>query len=268
MLKNPILYDYYVRRNHILLSTITGSAYALAFGYSSKMPAYAILTDAILCSFLFYTGAVAIWSVYTFSHFESLNSSIHLAVNIGYCVISLILFSGLELLIADIAYPEYIGAFISQLIPRIFCQIIIYIAFRWYYLSNQPEEMAETLPDDSNNDCSEPDDHKQVERITVKVGQKIKVIAIENIVFLKAEDDYVSIHTEEGHWLKSETMKKYEACLPQNMFARVHRSYIVNITKISKIERYGQKQLLQLSDGTSIRVSATGYKLLREKLNL
>jgi len=63
-------------------------------------------------------------------------------------------------------------------------------------------------------------------------------------------------------------MKRYETCLPQDRFVRVHRSYIVNLPKILKIERYGQKQLLQLSDGTSIRVSATGYKLLREKLDL
>jgi DNA-binding LytR/AlgR family response regulator len=49
---------------------------------------------------------------------------------------------------------------------------------------------------------------------------------------------------------------------------RVHRSYIVNINKISKIERYGQKQLLQLTSGERLRVSANGYKALREKLNL
>jgi len=63
-------------------------------------------------------------------------------------------------------------------------------------------------------------------------------------------------------------MKSYEAQLPPDKFVRVHRSYIVNISKISKIERYGQKQLLQLTSGECLRISANGYKALREKLNL
>jgi DNA-binding LytR/AlgR family response regulator len=107
-----------------------------------------------------------------------------------------------------------------------------------------------------------------IERITVKVGTKIKVIAVDDIIYFKAEDDYVSVVTSEGHWLKSERMKDYEESLPGNMFARVHRSYIVNISKISKIERYGQKQMLSLNNGEQIRISMTGYKVLREKLNL
>ncbi|MCH4215200.1 MAG: LytTR family transcriptional regulator [Prevotella sp.] len=275
MLRNPILYDYYVRRNYILLDMMAGFAYAFAFGYSSKMPVYAILADGMISSLLFYAEAVITWSLSTFSHLGSLGTFIPLVVNGAYCVACLTLFSGFELFIADIVYPEYFGAFVSQLVPRVFCQITIYLAFRGYYLSNQPENVGESLHDsnidetyDRDNDHLTPAHYEQIERVTIRVGQKIKVIPVENIVFLKAEDDYVSIHTEEGHWLKSETMKRYETCLPQDRFVRVHRSYIVNLSKILKIERYGQKQLLQLSDGTSIRVSATGYKLLREKLDL
>lgn len=59
-------------------------------------------------------------------------------------------------------------------------------------------------------------------------------VQVEDIIYLKAEDDYVSVVTMDGHWLKGETMKGYEAILPHNMFVRVHRSYIVNITKITR----------------------------------
>ena len=65
-----------------------------------------------------------------------------------------------------------------------------------------------------------------------------------------------------------ERLKDYEESLPSNEFARVHRSYIVNISKISKIERYGQKQMLSLNNGEQIRISMTGYKILKEKLKL
>ncbi len=130
--------------------------------------------------------------------------------------------------------------------------------------SSEPAE--DIVVTDKDEPVAEP--VEAMERITVKVGTKIKVIPVDDIVCLKAEDDYVSVITAEGHWLKSERLKDYGMSLPADRFARVHRSYIVNISKISKIERYGQRQMLSLSNGEQIRISMTGYKVLREKLNL
>ena len=129
--------------------------------------------------------------------------------------------------------------------------------------NSEPADISETEKDEPQAEPVEV-----MERITVKVGTKIKVIPVDDIICLKAEDDYVSVITAEGHWLKSERLKDYDMSLPTDKFARVHRSYIVNISKISKIERYGQKQMLSLSNGEQIRISMTGYKVLREKLNL
>ena len=129
--------------------------------------------------------------------------------------------------------------------------------------NSEPADIPETEKDEPQAEPAEV-----IERITVKVGTKIKVIPVDDIVCLKAEDDYVSVITAEGHWLKSERLKDYDIFLPTDKFARVHRSYIVNISKISKIERYGQRQMLSLSNGEQIRISMTGYKVLREKLNL
>ena len=271
MIRNPILYDYYVRRNHILLNLVAGLAYAFAFGLSSGLPFHVIFADAAACAILLYIEAVLIWSVYTFSRFESLDTILSISINVVYCVIGVVFFSGVELLVVTLVYPDYLYAFMSLLMPRVFCQVTIYSAFRWYYLCNKPDE-AEEMPqcDTSQNDSPDgnSDGHEIIERITVRVGQKIKVIPVAEIIYLKAEDDYVSVVTADGHWLKSETMKEYETMLPHDMFVRVHRSYIVNISKISKIERYGQRQQLQLTCGDTIRISVTGYKVLRERLNL
>jgi len=148
---------------------------------------------------------------------------------------------------------------------RVVCLILLYCVYCSYYQKNKQEE---DLDDESDTVQEETKPENIIERITVRVGQKIKVIPVEDLICIKAEDDYVSLVTAEGHWLKDETMKSYEAQLPPDKFVRVHRSYIVNISKISKIERYGQKQLLQLTSGECLRISANGYKALREKLNL
>ncbi|MBP9638020.1 MAG: LytTR family transcriptional regulator DNA-binding domain-containing protein, partial [Bacteroidaceae bacterium] len=62
--------------------------------------------------------------------------------------------------------------------------------------------------------------------------------------------------------------KSFEAQLSPDVFIRLHRSYIININKISKIERYGQQQQVQLFNGEMIRISVRGYKLLKDRLNL
>lgn len=101
------------------------------------------------------------------------------------------------------------------------------------------------------------------DHISIRDGQKIKIISIEEIEYLQADGDYVKIHTEDGQWMKEQTMKYFEEHLPQNMFVRIHRSYIVNIKFLSRIERYGQLQNVILRDGSAIKISAAGYKLLK-----
>lgn len=108
--------------------------------------------------------------------------------------------------------------------------------------------------------------NKKLERIVVRQGSKIHVIALEKIWFIEAEDDYVLIHTESGKFLKDKTMKYFEEHLPDE-FIRIHRSYIVNIAQISGIEHYIKNtHLVKLKCGASLRASQEGYKRLKEIL--
>jgi DNA-binding LytR/AlgR family response regulator len=112
------------------------------------------------------------------------------------------------------------------------------------------------------------DDVEILEHIAVKSGQKIHIVAVSDIIYLQAFGDYVYIFTGNGKYLKEQTMKYFENNLPQQ-FIRIHRSYIVNIKSISRIELYKkQSQLLTLQNGYQIKISSTGYKLLKQKLNL
>ena len=109
----------------------------------------------------------------------------------------------------------------------------------------------------------------QTERVVVKTAGKIKIIPITDIQYLEAADDYVKIFTSEGSFLKNKTMGFFENSLPQNQFARTHRSYIINVHEITRIDPYEKENHLAiLRSGARIPVSKAGYAKLKTVLGL
>lgn len=108
-----------------------------------------------------------------------------------------------------------------------------------------------------------------ISRVAVRVGNEIKVIAVDDILRLEACDDYVIIHTQSEQFIKESTLKYFETHLDSKEFVRVHRSHIVKIAQINKFDAY-QKDGFQLlmKNGDSINVSKSGYKAIKEVLNL
>lgn len=107
-----------------------------------------------------------------------------------------------------------------------------------------------------------------IERIVVKSNSKIAVIPVEKIRYLEAQDDYVMIYTFEGKHLKQATMKYFEKHLDPNDFMRVHRSYIIRLDQVVQLEPYGKDSYVaKLKDGPSVKISKSGFKNLKEKLN-
>ncbi|MBK7652618.1 MAG: response regulator [Flammeovirgaceae bacterium] len=104
----------------------------------------------------------------------------------------------------------------------------------------------------------------QSNRIVVKTGSKVKIIPVQEIQYLEAEDDFVKIVTAEGSFLKNKTMSFYEQSLDSNLFVRVHRSFIVHIGQITKIEPYQKEtHMAILRNGQQIPISKTGYPKLK-----
>ncbi|MES2848286.1 MAG: LytTR family DNA-binding domain-containing protein [Bacteroidota bacterium] len=109
----------------------------------------------------------------------------------------------------------------------------------------------------------------QQNRIVVKNGSKIKIIPVNDILYLEAADDYVKVHTTEGYFLKSKTMGHFENTLDANIFCRCHRSYLVNTQYITRIDPYEKdSHVAVLKNGTKVPVSRSGYGKLREALGL
>ncbi len=109
----------------------------------------------------------------------------------------------------------------------------------------------------------------QSQRIVVKNGSKIKIIPAHDVFYLEAADDYVKIHTQEGYFLKSKTMNHFEQSLDNQQFARCHRSYIVNVQQITRIDAYEKdNHVAILRSGAKVPVSRGGYGKLKEVLGL
>lgn len=109
---------------------------------------------------------------------------------------------------------------------------------------------------------------EKLHRVVIKKSGKIHVISTNDINFLEAQDDYVMIYTNEGKFLKQQTLKYFEQHLDSQQFIRVHRSYIANITRIERIEPYEKSNfVLILKDGNKVPVSRSGMQVLKENLD-
>ncbi len=109
---------------------------------------------------------------------------------------------------------------------------------------------------------------EKLHRVVIKKSGKIHVISTGNISYLEAQDDYVMIYTNDGKYLKQQTMKYFEKHLDPEQFVRVHRSYIVNVTNIERIEPYEKSNyILILKDGNKVPVSRSGMQVLKDNLD-
>ena len=109
----------------------------------------------------------------------------------------------------------------------------------------------------------------QNQRIVVKNGAKIKIIPVHEVLYLEAADDYVKIHTADSYYLKNKTMAHFEKALDANQFARCHRSFMVNVQQIARIDPYEKDgHIAILKSGAKVPVSKTGYVRLRQVLGL
>lgn len=104
-------------------------------------------------------------------------------------------------------------------------------------------------------------------RVVVKVRNEIKILPFEEIKYFEANDDYVNIYTPGGKFLKNKTLRFFESVLDPEMFVRVHRSYIVKVGEINKIEPYEKDGfLIKLKTGEAIPVSKSGLPKLKAVL--
>lgn len=106
-----------------------------------------------------------------------------------------------------------------------------------------------------------------LERIVVKDGSRVHIIPVAKLDYAEAQDDYVALAVEGKKHLKQQTLSNLEKGLDPERFLRIHRSYIVNLDRLGKVEPYGKDtHVVILTTGTQLPVSRSGYARLREIL--
>lgn len=136
----------------------------------------------------------------------------------------------------------------------------------------RPERLAKTfakIRDRLNEDPTQPVDELLADReeqitpltrILVRDRAEVFIIAVEDIIYVEAQGDYVAIHTAERSHLKKETLSHLEKVLDRRQFVRIHRSYILNINHLSKIEPYTKdSRIVILRNGKVLPLSRAGY---------
>lgn len=108
---------------------------------------------------------------------------------------------------------------------------------------------------------------RTLQRILVRNGGDIEVLPLVKIDYIEAQDDYVVIAAAGKKHKKQQTLSELELQIDNRRFIRVHRSYLVNIDRLSKVEAYGKdSKIAILLDGTKIPISKSGYAKLKELL--
>lgn len=125
---------------------------------------------------------------------------------------------------------------------------------------------AETQSALAENIIKQPEEQT---RVVVKNGANIKIIPVQDINYIEAYDDYVKIFTKDGYSLKKKTMNYFEQTFDPKQFVRVHRSYLIQIAQITKIESMEKdSHVALLKSGVRIPLSKTGYTKLKVVLGL
>jgi len=142
------------------------------------------------------------------------------------------------------------------------------IAFnKWRSKTDANKSPENNLQHFIENDTTHQPEEKN--RIVVKKGNDIRIIPVSDIFYLEAYDDYVKIYTKEEFYIKKKTMNYYEQVLDNTIFFRTHRSFIINLSQLTKIELVEKNSYAAvLKNGKKISISRSNYSKLKELLGI
>jgi two-component system LytT family response regulator len=135
-------------------------------------------------------------------------------------------------------------------------------------LGHAKSRLGEKMPRGEDLAAAARPPQQFLERIVVKDGANVTLIPVAKLDFAEAQDDYVALATGGKKHLKQQTIASLEASLDPGSFVRIHRSYLVNLERVARIEPYGKdSRLAILQDGTRLPVSRAGYARLKALLD-
>lgn len=129
--------------------------------------------------------------------------------------------------------------------------------------NSDADKTIEALIDNPNK---QPDEKN---RIVVRNGGDIEIVAASDIIYIEAYDDYVKLFTKDSYYLKKKTMNYYEQTLDNSVFFRTHRSFIINLQQLSRIEPMEKNSYVAImKNGKKVPLSRSGYSRIKELLGI
>lgn len=238
-----------------------------------------IFIDAFVFAALYLLLAILLHYTIRYGKFQALPAFHQLLIYIALTALSLVVVYAVAYTLCQYIPQQFYLVFNHFLPIRLLLSLLVIALIIQHCQQNyrerepisatyEPETALQELKNSASSEAT-TSTPELLQRVTVKSGSKIQVVPTADIISLQADGDYVHIFTLTGKYMKESTMKYFDENLPSDLFARVHRSCIVNIHAIARIELYDkQSQQLTLKNGQQVKVSQAGYKLLRTKLNL
>jgi len=277
-MNNPFLNNFQLRLWYIAIwVTIIFAQIAVTTYYFETTNENIILLrifDSVICNILQAACILGLW--HPIRYYGNIkNLPLFLLFHLTLLLISGITWMGLGYSITqyvvlqnNISYTPY---FIILLPGRITVGILIYAIFvlAYYLLLSRSELKARKIAVEEKSVASSTTPVEKLSRVIVKKKSEFHCILVNQILYIEANGDYVTIYTDSARYLKDQTMKYWETHLPDDCFVRIHRSFIVNIEVIAKIEVYEKETYkVHLKNGDIIKASISGYKLLKQKMQL
>ena len=230
--------------------------------------------DSVICNILQAACILGLW--YPIRYYNNIkNVPVFILFHCTLFLISGLVWMGLgyfivqNLILSDAYFYAY---FFTATFPvRIVVGLLIHTIFvlTYYLLQNNNELKVQKQNIEEKSIIITPLPVEKITRVIVKKNAEYHCIIVSQICYIEANGDYVLIHTDSNKYLKDQTMKYWETHLPDDYFLRIHRSFIVNIETVAKIELYEKETYkVHLKNGDTLKASSAGYKLLKQKMRL
>jgi len=134
-------------------------------------------------------------------------------------------------------------------------------------LERARQRLGQKLPPAAELAAAARPPQQYLQRVVVKDGARVHIIPVDRLDYAEAQDDYVSLHSQGKSYLKQQTISSLEAGLDPQRFVRIHRSVLVNLERVAKVEPYAKdSRIAVLNNGVQLPMSRAGYERLRELL--
>lgn len=267
----------------LIIVTITLTVTVAGIAPIAPLPLSHLILDGVISGLLLAILNFLLRELIKYSNYKSLSMTQKIVNYSALAILFVICWVGINFLTLYTIFPADTINYILPTIPiRIILALLTYSVLILLYgylftgsleddgtIETDTESTTNTEPSEKTIPNGDTPDNETLEHIAVKNGQKIDLIFINDIISIQAEGNYVMIFTPKGKYLKEQTMKYFGDHLPANKFVRVHRSSIINIDYIQRIELYEkQSQMLKLQNNLQVKMSIAGYKELKKILNL